>query len=154
MSSCHFTTCAGLGRDICPPPMQRTILSKLDVARNDRRDAHVGMRRPLCYRGLVPGRSLPLRPPVGCLAHMRPRSALRALANHPTGRFAHWPIIPRGSLCDNQVWIVLIMHSLICSSVCAIPPRVSCVGINLGDLPRGYAPWEVPSVDPSTLHTR
>ena len=27
----------------------------------------------------------------------------------------------------------------------------SCVGINLGDPPRGYAPWGVPSVDPSTL---
>ena len=27
----------------------------------------------------------------------------------------------------------------------------SCVGINLGDIPRGCAPWDVPSVDPSTL---
>ena len=27
----------------------------------------------------------------------------------------------------------------------------SCVGINLGDIPRGSAPWDVPSVDPSTL---
>ena len=28
----------------------------------------------------------------------------------------------------------------------------SCVGINLGDIPRGLRhPWDVPSVDPSTL---
>ena len=27
----------------------------------------------------------------------------------------------------------------------------SCVGINLGDIPRGSAPWDVHSVDPSTL---
>ena len=62
-------------------------------------------------------------------------------------RFAHWPIIPRGSLCDNQVWIVLIMHSLICSSVCSIPPRVSgsTAGTPLGAIPRGCAPWDGPS---------
>ena len=74
-----------------------SILSKLDVARNDRRDAHVGM----------------LKRSQGCLANARcalvtatPRGASRI------GKSSH-------GVGDNQVWIVLIMRSLICSSACS-----------------------------------
>ena len=83
-----------------------------------------------------------------------PRGMLGSYAT--TERFAHWPIIPRGAsrigqsshgVGDNQVWIVLIMHSLICSSACSIPPRVSgsSAGTPIGAIPRGCAPWDGPS---------
>ena len=60
--------------------LDRAILPKLDVARNDRRDAHVGMRGAVDRDAWL----------------IRDHGVLRALANHPTGRFAHWPIIPQG----------------------------------------------------------
>ena len=73
-------------------------------------------------------------------------------------RFAHWPIIPRGAsrigqsshggrlICANQVWIVLIMHSLICSSACSIPPSVegSTSGTSRGAQPLGMSPRLIP----------
>ena len=85
-----------------------------------------------------------------------PRGMLGSYAT--TERFAHWPIIPRGAsrigqsshggrlICANQVWIVLIMHSLICSSACSIPPSVegSTSGTSRGAPPLGMSPRLIP----------
>ena len=76
--------------------------------------------------------------------------ALRALANHPTGRFAHWPIIPRGSLNLRQSSLDRIDNAF-AHMLERMFNSTECGGINLGDIPRGSAPWDVPSVDPSTL---
>ena len=116
MSSCHFTTCAGLGRDICPPPMQRTILSKLDVARNDRRDAHLGM----------------LKRSQGCLANARcalvtatPRGASRI------GKSSHGVALRQSSLDSIDNAFAHMLERMFNSTSCVVcrdqpwgPPRL------------------------------
>ena len=120
--------------------MQRTILSKLDVARNDRRETRMwGCAGPFAIADSCQGARSRFVPPWDAWL----------ICDHGA-RFAHWPIIPRGSLNLRQSSLDRIDNAF-AHMLERMFNSTSCVGINLGDIPRGAAPWDVPSVDPSTL---